>query len=459
MSEKERGRKKSSFVWIAVGSVLILLIGGVVIYRFAMQSEFDRRVAALSAAGFPVSKEDLEADYVLPEGADNAADIYREAIQYYYEPNTFEEMYLPARGNYIWPDDAPPFEPNVMRALESTLAKNKTCLELVDKAAQMEHCLWPRKWSLVFYMTDNLSEIKRFAQLLTEEQLYLAQTQKPDDVFESLQTSIGLAQSLKKQPFLIDHLVAMALKALIASSLEDSLNLTAFTESQLAGLQQQFSQMYRDNMMHDAYVTERVCMIEYQKLTNSQRAQYYANTPPSAGSVVSQQLYSASGLAQADALRILDIHDEILNAVHLPYHEQKAAFEKIEGYTDMGMLGFLHLNLNMLGGHTRVHTLNLRVIGGIMCAETALAVERYRLAHGALPEALEALVPAFMNAVPLDPGDGQPLRYILRDEGGYTIYSIGPDGVDHGGLDMQQMRDKGQKSPGDNCDWPFTVKR
>lgn len=459
MSEKERGRKKSSFVWIAVGSVLILLIGGVVIYRFAMQSEFDRRVAALSAAGFPVSKEDLEADYVLPEGADNAADVYLEAIQYYYEPNTFETMYLPARGNYIWPDDAPPFEPNVMRALESTLAKNKTCLELADKAARMEHCLWPRKWSVTYFMTDNLSEIKRFAQLLTEEQLYLAQMQRPDEVFESLQTSLSLVQSLRKQPFLIDHLVAMALKALIASSLEDSLNLTAFTEAQLAELQQQFSQMYRDTMMHDAYVTERVCMIEYQKLTSSQRAQYYANTPPSPGSVVSQQLYSASGLEQTDALRILDIHDAMLEATLLPYHEQKAAFENIERRMDMGLFGVFHLSLNMLAGHTRVHTLNLRVIGGIMCAETALGVERYRLAHGALPESLEALVPAFIDTVPLDPGDGKPLRYVLREEGGYTIYSIGPDGVDHGGLDLQQMRDKGQKNPSENRDWPFTVKR
>lgn len=61
-----------------------------------------------------------------------------------------------------------------------------------------------------------------------------------------------------------------------------------------------------------------------------------------------------------------------------------------------------------------------------------LAVERYRLARGALPETLRDLVPTYIPDVPSDPFDGKPLRY-KRLERGYVIYSVGPDGNDDGG--------------------------
>lgn len=64
--------------------------------------------------------------------------------------------------------------------------------------------------------------------------------------------------------------------------------------------------------------------------------------------------------------------------------------------------------------------------------ETACAVERYALANGRFPETLEALVPAYLEAVPPDPFDGLPLRYI-PGEAGYIVYSIGRDREDDGG--------------------------
>ena len=47
-------------------------------------------------------------------------------------------------------------------------------------------------------------------------------------------------------------------------------------------------------------------------------------------------------------------------------------------------------------------------------------------------ERLEELVPQFLPSVPLDPYDGQPLRY-KRLPAGFVVYSIGADGRDDGG--------------------------
>lgn len=66
-------------------------------------------------------------------------------------------------------------------------------------------------------------------------------------------------------------------------------------------------------------------------------------------------------------------------------------------------------------------------------AQAAIAIERFRRAHDErLPATLEALVPQFVDAVPLDPFTHQPVRYRQRASG-YVVYSVGPDLKDDGG--------------------------
>ncbi len=64
---------------------------------------------------------------------------------------------------------------------------------------------------------------------------------------------------------------------------------------------------------------------------------------------------------------------------------------------------------------------------------TAIALERYRLRHGKYPGQLADLTPDLLSKVPLDFMDGKQLRYRLRDEGTFLLYSVGEDGKDDGG--------------------------
>lgn len=64
---------------------------------------------------------------------------------------------------------------------------------------------------------------------------------------------------------------------------------------------------------------------------------------------------------------------------------------------------------------------------------TAIALCRFERQRGSSPVDLSALVPEFLPAVPLDPMDGQPLRYLKAKGGRLVPYSIGDDGVDGGG--------------------------
>jgi hypothetical protein len=68
----------------------------------------------------------------------------------------------------------------------------------------------------------------------------------------------------------------------------------------------------------------------------------------------------------------------------------------------------------------------------LRCTAAAVASERYRRRHLRWPDALDALVPAFLSTVPLDPFDGAPLRYRKTGDG-LVIYSVSTDGVDNAG--------------------------
>jgi hypothetical protein len=73
----------------------------------------------------------------------------------------------------------------------------------------------------------------------------------------------------------------------------------------------------------------------------------------------------------------------------------------------------------------------------ITIAQVGLALERYRAAKGGYPAALADLAPDFIKEVPLDPFTGKPLLY-RSEPGGATIYSVGPDINDDGGIEDRE---------------------
>jgi hypothetical protein len=67
-------------------------------------------------------------------------------------------------------------------------------------------------------------------------------------------------------------------------------------------------------------------------------------------------------------------------------------------------------------------------------ARVAIALERFRLAHSGYPQALSDLTPQFLQNLPHDIINGQPLKYRRTDDGQFVLYSVGWDEKDDGGL-------------------------
>ena len=63
----------------------------------------------------------------------------------------------------------------------------------------------------------------------------------------------------------------------------------------------------------------------------------------------------------------------------------------------------------------------------------ACALERYRLANGQFPDALGALSPQYVTAIPSDVITGQPMKYRRLDGDRFQLYSVGWNEKDDGG--------------------------
>jgi len=64
--------------------------------------------------------------------------------------------------------------------------------------------------------------------------------------------------------------------------------------------------------------------------------------------------------------------------------------------------------------------------------QVVFALAAYRADRGTYPADLGALVHKYLPAMPEDPFSAGPLRY-KREEAGFLLYSVGPNGKDDGG--------------------------
>ena len=113
--------------------------------------------------------------------------------------------------------------------------------------------------------------------------------------------------------------------------------------------------------------------------------------------------------------------------VSLPWHERTAAVAAI--YSDEGKAPELARYWTGARGTLTIFQSHQAVL---RCMLIAIAAERHRLRHGAWPGSTAELVSAFLPELPLDPFNGQELRY-KRLPDGIVIYSVGADGTDEGG--------------------------
>ena len=102
---------------------------------------------------------------------------------------------------------------------------------------------------------------------------------------------------------------------------------------------------------------------------------------------------------------------------------------------------------------TRAWLISMKNLTLCQMLTAAISVKRYESRHGKPPSGLEALVPELMASLPRDFMDGQPLRYKVRSDGSYCLYSVAEDAHDDQGSAVPPADDHQPPSAWNGRDW------
>ena len=315
-------------------------------------------------------------------------------------------------------------EPERLEASEAFLAKHADLLKRVHAATAL-----PRGRYLINLPTPAISAVfshfgaHRIAcRLLNAQAVVASERGDAEAAGEALHAAMRLDLALRDEPFLISHLVRLACIGLTTASIQGTLGLTVLPDPELAELQAQCRDVERTLSLLPAMRSERA--LGYDALC-------WANGYGSPRAIRLNAGMPLPILRFADQEALLRYFTRLCEAAKMETHAGIQA--AVDVANEVRKLPSYCVGTRLLvTSFENSFRLHAASIGWVRVVDAALAAERYRLRHGRWPPDLESLTPDLLPAVPTDPFDAKPLRW-LRTDDGLRIWSVGQDGQDHGG--------------------------
>lgn len=315
---------------------------------------------------------------------------------------------------------------------------------------------------LIGVLLPALSYQRRLAQDLSVDVYIAAENGDGQRAADDLSAMLGLAHHSASSQTLIGQLVQIAIENLAQSRLSQVFAAYPglFTSEQLAQLQHDFTTIGRSGPAPDVGITrfDLDMTMERQSFYDILQRIYTddgngnghmtlegARTLSSLGSYTGEPQVNLDAAAMvafgATRKQMADKYEEIMDvfeeeaAMH-PW-ERGASASRVDAMVEqlhaspLGQWRYSMITLLMPALNRAINVAN-EADARRDAAITIIALHRYRLDHADFPQTLDQLVPNYLPALPRDPVDGQPLRY-LRTPQSFTLYSLGYDKDDDQG--------------------------
>jgi len=424
---------------------LIVGVGWFGLYRRRLKSRLQGRIDAIRAAGHPVDLGELDGIYDFPEDGENAALVIIEAASHY---NYGDLPELPGGG---LPHRTESLTPETRSIIVKHLTNNAQTLELLHEAATIGHSRYPGD-ICVPYPFFETSSVSKGVRVLTFEAIVNAGDKKSGSAVKSVVSAFAIVDSLTDLPTYSAQITRIGYRRVAVSTTEQVLNRTEFTEEQLIELGRAIVDSRSEIPLVKTFAAERCLLLDVLRRPRDLEGEV-VNDRPLFG--VTLEFKEAMGDFDKLAVMWLDLISDYIDVVGLPECErQKAALvvdaQFVVNDEEDDLFGHVMIPLGV------IIISDLSMTACVRGALTGVAIERYRLDSGKLPDSLGELVPAYLDSVSRDPFDGAEMRY-RRLETGYVVYSVGEDGSDDGGRERLGWDER--KDPEENWDVTFIVER
>ena len=328
------------------------------------------------------------------------------------------------------------------------LGKFKENRQLLIAASARPHARFWMNYDAGYTMLfPHLARLKSCSQYLCLHAEAALKAGDQETALEDIKLSFRLIESIRSEPILISHLVRIAMAQIALQPVWEGLVDRQWTEPELSVIEGELGTM---DFLADYYFAmrgERGCNlwgVDYiHKVGMSALKEMSAPTDDSQPAELEQLLGMAAfrlipvGWFDQNKLSLCRMYEKYLlplvgeqdRRVASPATIQQAN-SALKRRDVRPYYVFSSMLLPALAGFADKCA---RAQTSIDLARVACALERYRLTSGQFPETLEALVPKFMEKLPHDVINGQPLKYRRTDDGQFVLYSVGWNETDDGG--------------------------
>jgi hypothetical protein len=364
---------------------------------------------------------------------------------------------------------------NSWEEFTAEVAASRSSLELLHEVLERPQLSFQLDYKQgIHLLLPHLVLTKRATQKLTAAVVCDLHNGNTGAAVTNILTALALIHRNAAEGLLISHLVRLAKTAITIAPTWELLQATNVPDAQLAAVQAGWEQLNFLSDAENAFTTERVWMNETIRKSRASHKGFQEtfgmigstggsgsssgsgwSWPPNWEEITEHPRYAIaetmwrSSWSYADELYTLHSQQIILETLRSMQtnHSQFYKADNDAMTARLTALGVNHaqgtffrmMNIPDFGdvfgdwGFSKTVLKSLRVETARRVVVTAIALKRFQLQHGQLPEALGELAPTFLPSVPIDPYDGKPLRYQPNPDGTYLLYSVGPDGKDDGG--------------------------
>jgi len=330
------------------------------------------------------------------------------------------------------------------------LSKYDPAIEELRQAGQLPDSRFPLGYDIedpAEILLPHLAKLKQCSLALQLRAIAELQNDQTEKSFNDIKLSLRLADSVRTEPFIITHLVRIAILQITLQPVYEGLAEHKWSDAQLAVLDAELAKL---NFLADyefSTRSERAAHVKIVDWMEQKRSRFWdlfgmidndyeRSIMKSFG--LSAEIYlmprgwyyqSEIVLSDVQQRWVLPIVDDATQTVS-PENARKSV-DAVSSLNPTAVNLFARLLLPELGKYA------MRVAHGqnaANMARIAIALERWRLTHGSFPETLDALAPQFIAKLPHDVINGQPLNYRRTSDGQFVLYSIGWNETDDGGV-------------------------
>jgi hypothetical protein len=307
----------------------------------------------------------------------------------------------------------------------------------------------------------NLGSLKQAAQNLTASAFYNLHQKNTAKACADVRVILAIAKGETDERILISQLVRFAIAAIGINPTWEILQSTNVSDDDLAQLQQGWQSLEFIAPIEQAMMFERVENLQEFEQTRKSSEKfnklwgyfYYAPETLVQENMMPRSMLTPRSLflrnwdeiqwrwfwSYQDELYGLKSYQIVIDATRAA--ETNKSFQVAQSFTStkITQLNQKRDSIDGLRGVFSVGAMNaalrkaVRIETARNVVVAAIALKRYELRHHQLPATLDDLTPELLKAVPIDCMDGQPLRYRLKADGTFLLYSVGDNGVDDGG--------------------------